>query len=72
MDSVVAKFTVSSVEDFGSTKTAKLKAVSDPKGEYKHFTQYTPYGEMSIGISSDALASTFFVPGEILTLTFSK
>ncbi|HYK55027.1 MAG TPA: hypothetical protein VEV15_01005 [Flavisolibacter sp.] len=72
MDAVVAKFSVTSIEDFGANKTVKLRAVYDKDGANKDFTKYTPYGEMTIGITSEAPASSFFAPGQTLTLTFSK
>ncbi|WPV66291.1 hypothetical protein [Chitinophaga sp. LS1] len=72
MNQVVAKFKVNSVEDFGGSKRAKLTAVYDPNGEYKDFTKYTPSGELTIMITAEAPANTFFVPGDTITLTFSK
>ena len=72
METVKAKFRVTAVEHFETTKTAKMHAVYDPSGQYKDFTEATPWGELQMSISATTKAFDFFNPGDVVTLTFSK
>lgn len=72
MEQVVAKFKCNSVTEYLYGKEASFSAVYGNSGENKDFTDATPSGNLTIGISKDAKASDFFVPGGEYYLTFSK
>lgn len=53
------------------SEDVKLTAVTD--GEvWPTFTKYTPWGEITMGIESDAPASDFFEEGATYKVTFEK
>lgn len=58
-----AKFRVESIEDFGTSKQVKLRAVSPRDGEMTDenasFFRATPYGEMKMAIDNPAAAAQF-------------
>lgn len=72
MDSVIAKFTCSSIISQGSNKVAHFYAVYGTEEENKDFTKATPFGQISIGIAQDVPASDFFVQGKNYYLTFNE
>jgi len=72
MDSVVAKFSCSSVISQESNKVAHFYAVYGTEEENKDFTKATPFGQVSIGIAEDVPASEFFEQGKSYYLTFSR
>jgi hypothetical protein len=48
-----AKFSCSSVQDFGSTETVSLNAVNGPKGTANaQWSKWTPSGSLSLNISN--------------------
>ena len=49
-----------------------MNALYDPSGQYKDFTEATPWGELNMNISETTKAFDFFNPGDVVTLTFSK
>ena len=70
--SVRAKFQCESVTAYQGGKTAKLRAVYSDNGENANFTKYTPNGELSITITDEAPAASFFEPGKSYYLTFDE
>lgn len=69
--SVRAKFRVTSVEDFGQSKTVKLNAVcADEVPENQRYHRYTPYGELKMTIDNPG-ASDQFKPGVEWYLDFT-
>lgn len=72
IESVLAKFTCSSVISQGESKVANLYAVYGTEEENKDFTKATPFGQLSIGIAEDVPASEFFTQGKNYYLTFTE
>jgi hypothetical protein len=72
MDKVKAKFSCNSVEEFQTSKEAKLTAIYGTEGENADFTNSTPSGNIVINIDKSASASNFFIPGQDYYLEFSK
>lgn len=66
--SVVAKFRVSSIEDFGYSRQIKLSAVYEgPLGdneENKRFTKATPNGEIRMSVDNPYASDQFSVGDE--------
>jgi len=74
MERVRAKFWVDSVAanteyDY---KTLKMSACTTDGGDGKDFTKYTPWGNIEMGIDSDAPAAEFFEEGELYYIEFVK
>lgn len=71
--SVVAKFRVSSIEDFGYSKQIKLSAVYEgslgENEENKRFTKATPSGEIKMMVDNP-YASDQFEVGQEWYITF--
>lgn len=70
--SVIAKFRVTSIEDFGGTsKRVKLGAIYDPTGipENQRFTKATPWGEIIMSVDNPG-ASEQLVIGREFYVTF--
>lgn len=70
---VRAKFRVSSVEDFGVSRTINMKAVSPGPGEIgenERYHRYTPFGELKITVDNPA-AAVQFMPEEEFYLDFT-
>lgn len=73
MKKVRAKFIVDSIQTDGSgDKTLNMSAVTSEAGDGQDFTEYTPWGNLQIGISGDVPASDFFKEGGIYYMDFSK
>ena len=74
MEKVRAKFVVDQVIDNGenSYKTLKMSACVDEAGDGKDFTQYTPWGNLEMGIDGEVPAAEFFKVGDICHLEFIK
>lgn len=72
MAQVRAKFKCNSVVNYEGSKTATLNAVCSTSDENKDFTKYTPNGKLEISIMNDAVASSFFEPGQEYYLDFTK
>ena len=71
MGKVRAKFKVMSVTEFvGGGKSVELSAVTGTSEEDKVFTEYTPNGNIKIGISPGKPATQQFVPGKTCYVTF--
>lgn len=73
--SVVAKFRVNAVEDFGYSKQVKMQAVYEgalgENEENKRFTKASPNGELKITIDNP-YASEQFAPGQEWYLNFTR
>ncbi len=73
--SVVAKFRVSSIEDFGYSRQIKLRAVYEgalgENEENKRFTKATPDGEVKMTVDNP-YASEQFQVGDEWYLHFNK
>jgi len=72
MQKVRAKFRVSSVENFGWSKTVKANAIHGTEGENGQFTKATPSGQLGITIDKDTEAFDFFAPGDEFYLDMTK
>jgi len=72
MKSLLAKFKVGSVQDFGNNNVeANLSAVTNDSPENKTFSIYTPNATVKMHITNpDALK--FFEPGAEYTAEFKK
>jgi hypothetical protein len=69
--SVRAKFAVTSVEEFSGGKNVRFSAVTTGSDENKSWSQYTPSGELTMGITNPA-AEQFFEVGQEYYLDFTK
>ena len=67
-----AKFIVTSIEEFLSSKTAKLQPVADGSDENKSFSKYTPSGELRINIDKDTPAADFLKVGKSYYMDFTE
>jgi hypothetical protein len=67
MKKVIAKFRVVSIKQMVGQKEVELTPVS---GE--DFTEYTPYGNLVMGLSDKSNADELFEVGENYLLTFEK
>ena len=72
MKEVVAKFTCSSIIEFGNYKTATLFAVYSNGEGNEDFAKATPCGSLNITIDKDVPASNFFQQGTNYFLTFKE
>lgn len=66
-----AKFKVESITEHASgDKTAHLIAVCADSPENSQFHEFTPMGSLEIGISANAQAKDYLVPGKEYYLDF--
>jgi len=73
MKTVTAKFVCNSIdEDQFGTKILKMSACTTTDGDGQDFTPYTPWGELTMGITGDVPAAEFFEQGGIYHLEFLK
>lgn len=70
---VTAMFSVESVQDFGTHRQVKLRAVYSPDKSSPNYSwsQATPCGEMSMTITNPA-AYQQFAPGKQFHMTFEE
>lgn len=70
--SVLAKFVCDKLDtgEYGDT-IAKFSACVDDSGDGEDFTPYTPWGNLTMGITDKTKASVFFEEGELYYLTFT-
>lgn len=67
MEKVIAKFIVISING----KEVKLEPVTSGSKENEQFFEFTPYGELSMGIVSEKTRD-FFEPGTEYYIEFKK
>lgn len=67
---VKAKFEVVSIEHLVGAKNVKMQAVIGGSEENKEWSKFTPSGNLSIYVTTEAFADA--VPGDQYHLTFSK
>jgi hypothetical protein len=62
--SVVAKFKCEAIRETEYHNEVEMSPVYSQSGENKDFTDVTPYGKFTMGMTKDSAAASFFEPGK--------
>lgn len=68
--SVRAKIRINSIEKFVGQSTLKASPVTGTAGDNADYSRYTPSGQITLTISDETKAATYFEVGKEYVVTF--